>query len=64
MERETAAAILVQTIFASSDHLRVQLAAQAEQNPTAAADYLWPYYLEAFRALKKVHQEMPGTRNR
>jgi hypothetical protein len=62
MENTTAAAILVQTIMASSENLRAQLAGQAEQNPTAATDFLRPYFVEAVRSVKKAYQENPAIR--
>lgn len=62
MERDTAAAILVQTIFASSEPLKLQLTGQAAQSPVAAADFLVPYYAEVLSKLNKAHQTDPRIR--
>jgi hypothetical protein len=59
---QTAAAILVQTIVNNTESLRAELGAQAIQNPTAAADFLKPYYVAACTAIKKAEQENPQIR--
>jgi hypothetical protein len=42
---ESAAAILVQTIFLRDGHLQGLLGAQASKSPQAAVEFLRPYYL-------------------
>jgi hypothetical protein len=42
---ESAAAILVQTIFLKDGHLQGLLGAQASKSPQAAVEFLRPYYL-------------------
>ena len=59
---QTAAAILVQTIINSSTSLKMGLETQAAQSPTAAADFLRPYYVAACLTINKAHAENPGTR--
>jgi len=44
---ETAAAILVQTIFLRDGHLQGLLGAEASKSPKAAAEFLKPYYIAA-----------------
>jgi hypothetical protein len=54
---ETAAAILVQVLFASSDELRRQLNTAIDPtktNPQAAAEFLKPWYQAALLMVKKA----------
>ena len=59
---QTAAAILVQTIINSSTALKMGLETEAAQSPTAAADFLRPYYVAACLAIKKAEIENPQIR--
>lgn len=59
---ESAAAILVQTMFAGDERLQTLLRGQATQGPGAAADLLIPYYVAALIAIKKAHQTNPSIR--
>jgi hypothetical protein len=54
---ETAAAILVQVLFASSDELRKQLNTAIDPtktNPQAAAELLKPWYRAALRVVRSA----------
>lgn len=44
---QTAAAILVQTIFLKDGHLQGLLGERASKSPEAAVEFLRPYYLAA-----------------
>jgi hypothetical protein len=55
---ETAAAILVQTIFLKDGHLQGLLGEQANKSPAAAAEFLKPFYRAA---LTMVRGKMEGT---
>jgi hypothetical protein len=44
---ETAAAILVQTIFLKDGHLQGHLGEAASKSPEAAAEFLKPFYVAA-----------------
>jgi len=54
---ETAAAILVQTIFMKDGHLQGLLGAQASKSADAAAEFLKPYYVAALAMTVKVKLE-------
>jgi hypothetical protein len=54
---ETAAAILVQTIFLKDGHLQGILGEQASKSAALAAEYLKPYYAAALAMMAKVGQE-------
>ncbi len=54
---ETAAAILVQTIFLKDGHLQGILGEQASKSATLAAEYLKPFYTAALAMIAKVGQE-------
>ena len=51
---ETAAAILVQTIFLKDGHLQGILGEQATKSPAAAAEFLKPFYRAALAMVKKA----------
>ncbi len=57
---ETAAAILVQTIFLKDGHLQGILGEQASKSATMAAEFLKPFYVAALAMTAKVAQETPG----
>jgi hypothetical protein len=54
---ETAAAILVQTIFQKDGHLQGILGEQASKGPTMAAEFLKPFYVAALAMTVKVGSE-------
>jgi hypothetical protein len=51
---ETAAAILVQTIFLKDGHLQGLLGEQANKSPMAAAEFLKPFYRAALAMVVKT----------
>ena len=51
---ETAAAILVQTIFLKDGHLQGLLGEQASKSPETAAEFLRPYYAAALAMTAKA----------
>lgn len=51
---ETAAAILVQTIFLKDGHLQGLLGEHATKSPAAAAEFLKPYYAAALTVAAKT----------
>lgn len=51
---ETAAAILVQTIFLKDGHLQGILGEQASKSPQTAAEFLRPFYAAALAMAAKV----------
>jgi hypothetical protein len=51
---ETAAAILVQTIFLKDGHLQGLLGEQATKSPLAAAEFLKPFYRAALAMIAKT----------
>ncbi len=51
---ETAAAILVQTIFLKDGHLQGILGEQATKSPAAAAEFLKPFYRAALAMITKT----------
>jgi len=54
---ETAAAILVQTIFLKDGHLQGLLGEQATQGPMAAAEFLKPFFRAALAMISKTKAE-------
>src|ERR1700726_777119 len=54
---ETAAAILVQTIFLKDGHLQGILGEQASKSPDTAAEFLKPYYVAVLAMTAKVERE-------
>jgi hypothetical protein len=54
---ESAAAILVQTIFLKDGHLQGLLGEQAIKGPAAAIEFMKPYYLAALAMTVKAKQE-------
>jgi hypothetical protein len=54
---ETAAAILVQTIFLKDGHLQGILGEQAAKSATMAAEFLRPFYAAALAMTAKVAQD-------
>jgi len=54
---ETAAAILVQTIFLKDGHLQGILGEQATKSPAAAAEFLKPFYRAALTMISKAKAE-------
>jgi hypothetical protein len=54
---ETAAAILVQTIFLKDGHLQGVLGEQASKGPAMAAEFLKPYYVAALAMTATVERE-------
>jgi len=56
MNELVAAAILVQTIFNSSERLRAELDGQVAQGPAPGADFLRPWLHAAFAAVVKTKQ--------
>jgi hypothetical protein len=61
MPTDTAAAILVQTIFSKDGHLQGILGEQAAKSPTLAAEFLKPFYIAALAMIKKVELEAATT---
>jgi hypothetical protein len=59
---ETAAAILVQTIFLKDGHLQGILGEQASKSATLAAEFLKPFYAAALIMMAKVGQEALESR--
>jgi hypothetical protein len=51
---ETAAAILVQTIFLKDGHLQGLLGEEASKSPEAAAEFLRPFYVAALALAAKT----------
>jgi hypothetical protein len=58
---ETAAAILVQTIFLKDGHLQGLLGEQASKSPETAAEFLKSYYVAALAMTAKVGRETPES---
>jgi len=54
---ETAAAILVQTIFLKDGHLQGLLGEQATKSPAAAAEFLAPFYRAVLAMVNKAKSE-------
>jgi hypothetical protein len=54
---ETAAAILVQTIFLKDGHLQGILGEQASKGPQTAAEFLKPFYAAALAMTATVGRE-------
>jgi hypothetical protein len=54
---ETAAAILVQTIFLKDGHLQGLLGEEASKSPQTAVEFLKPYYAAALAMTVKVRRE-------
>ena len=54
---ETAAAILVQTIFLKDGHLQGLLGEQANKSPMAAAEFLKPFYRAVLAMVSKTKAE-------
>jgi hypothetical protein len=54
---ETAAAILVQTIFLKDGHLQGLLGEEASKSPQTAVEFLKPYYAAALAMTVKVKRE-------
>jgi hypothetical protein len=54
---ETAAAILVQTIFLKDGHLQGILGEQASKSPQTAAEFLRPFYVAVLAMTTKVGGE-------
>jgi hypothetical protein len=54
---ETAAAILVQTIFLKDGHLQGILGEQASKSPQTAAEFLKPFYAAVLAMTTKVGKE-------
>jgi hypothetical protein len=54
---ESAAAILVQTIFLKDGHLQGLLGEQATKSPVAAAEFLRPFYRAALAMVAKTKSE-------
>ena len=54
---ESAAAILVQTIFLKDGHLQGLLGEQATKSPIAAAEFLKPFYRAALAMVAKTKSE-------
>lgn len=54
---EVAAAILLQTIFLKDGHLQGLLGEQATKSPTAAAEFLKPFYCAALAMTTKAKAE-------
>ncbi len=54
---ESAAAILVQTIFLKDGHLQGVLGEQATKGPAMAAEFLRPFYVAALAMTAKVGGE-------
>jgi hypothetical protein len=54
---ESAAAILVQTIFLKDGHLQGLLGEQATKSPVAAAEFLKPFYRAALAMVAKTKSE-------
>jgi hypothetical protein len=53
---EMAAAVLVQTIVSGDERLKTLLREQATKSPTAAAEFLVPYYVAMLNAIKRTQQ--------
>jgi hypothetical protein len=58
---ETAAAILVQTIFLKDGHLQGHLGEQAAKGPQTAAEFLKPYYAAVLAMIVKVRREAESS---
>ena len=54
---QTAAAILVQTIFLKDGHLQGLLGERASKSPEAAVEFLRPYYLAALALTVRAKSE-------
>jgi|SRR6266403_2508721 len=54
---ETAAAILVQTIFLKDGHLQGLLGEQATKSPVAAAEFLQPFYRAVLAMVSRAKAE-------
>lgn len=54
---QSAAAILVQTIFMRDGHLQGLLGGQASKSPDAAVEFLKPYYVAALAMTARARSE-------